>query len=195
MIPEEYGGSGLGLTAASVIMEEINRCGGNAGAVPRPDVQHGHAAAQRQRRTEAKYLPAIAAGTLRIQSMAVTEPTTGTDTTKIKTTCGEKGRSLRRQRPEGVDLARPAFRPDDPARAHDAARRRQEEIRRHVDVHRRPARRNRPRTHGAADRQPRQSRDERTVLRQPGDSGRESRSARRVGASSTSSTASTPSAR
>ena len=51
MIPEEYGGSGLGLTEASVIMEEINRCGGNSGAVPRPDVQHGHAAAPRLARS------------------------------------------------------------------------------------------------------------------------------------------------
>ncbi len=47
LIPEEYGGSGLGLTEASVIMEEINRSGGNSGRLPRPDVQHGHAAAPR----------------------------------------------------------------------------------------------------------------------------------------------------
>jgi acyl-CoA dehydrogenase len=91
MIPEEYGGSGLGLTAASVIMEEINRCGGNACAVHGQMYNMGTllrsgSAAQKQR-----YLPAIAAGTLRIQSMAVTEPTTGTDTTKIKTVAVRKG--------------------------------------------------------------------------------------------------------
>jgi len=91
MIPEEYGGSGLGLTAASVIMEEINRCGGNAGAVHGQMYNMGTllrsgSAAQKQ-----KYLPAIAAGRLRIQSMAVTEPTTGTDTTKIKTVAVRKG--------------------------------------------------------------------------------------------------------
>ena len=53
MIPTEYGGSGLGLTEASVIMEEINRSGGNAGALPWPDVQHGHAVAPRLGSAEA----------------------------------------------------------------------------------------------------------------------------------------------
>ena len=90
MIPEEYGGTGLGLAAATVIMEEINRCGGNAGAVHGQMYNMGTllrngSAAQKQ-----KYLPGIAAGTLRIQSMAVTEPTTGTDTTKIKTMAVKK---------------------------------------------------------------------------------------------------------
>jgi acyl-CoA dehydrogenase len=91
MIPEEYGGAGLGLGAASVIMEEINRCGGNAGAVHGQMynmgtlLRHGSDA---QKRT---YLPKIAEGTLRIQSMAVTEPTTGSDTTKIRTTAVRQG--------------------------------------------------------------------------------------------------------
>ena len=91
LIPEAYGGSGLGLTEASVIMEEINRAGGNSGACHgqmynmNTLVRHG-SEAQRQ-----KYLPAIAAGDLRLQSMGVTEPTTGTDTTKIKTTPVKKG--------------------------------------------------------------------------------------------------------
>ncbi|MDP5345992.1 MAG: acyl-CoA/acyl-ACP dehydrogenase [Paracoccaceae bacterium] len=91
LIPEAYGGSGLGLTEASVIMEEINRAGGNSGACHgqmynmNTLVRHG-SEAQRQ-----KYLPAIAAGDLRLQSMGVTEPTTGTDTTKIKTTAVKKG--------------------------------------------------------------------------------------------------------
>jgi len=90
MIPEEYGGTGLGLAAASVIMEEINRAGGNAGAVHGQMYNMGTllrsgSAAQKQ-----KYLPDIAAGRLRIQAMAVTEPTTGTDTTKIKTTAVRK---------------------------------------------------------------------------------------------------------
>ena len=90
LIPEEYGGSGLGLTEASVIMEEINRAGGNSGACHgqmynmNTLVRHG-SEAQRQ-----KYLPKIAAGELRLQSMGVTEPTTGTDTTKIKTTAVKK---------------------------------------------------------------------------------------------------------
>ncbi|MEM1236331.1 MAG: acyl-CoA dehydrogenase family protein [Pseudomonadota bacterium] len=91
LIPEEYGGSGLGLTEASVIMEEINRAGGNSGACHgqmynmNTLVRHG---SEEQRR---KFLPLIAEGKLRLQSMGVTEPTTGTDTTKIKTTAVKKG--------------------------------------------------------------------------------------------------------
>ena len=91
LIPQEYGGSGLGLAEASVIMEEINRCGGNSGACHGQMynmgtlVRHG-SAAQKQR-----FLPRIATGELRLQSMAVTEPTTGTDTTKLKTTAVRKG--------------------------------------------------------------------------------------------------------
>ncbi|MES0827066.1 acyl-CoA dehydrogenase family protein [Ruegeria sp. SCP11] len=90
LIPEEYGGSGLGLAEASVIMEEINRAGGNSGACHgqmynmNTLVRHG---SEEQRQ---KYLPLIAEGKLRIQSMGVTEPTTGTDTTKIKTTAVKK---------------------------------------------------------------------------------------------------------
>ena len=91
LIPEEYGGSGLGLTEASVIMEEINRAGGNSGACHgqmynmNTLVRHG-SEEQRQR-----YLPRIASGELRLQSMGVTEPTTGTDTTQLKTTAVKKG--------------------------------------------------------------------------------------------------------
>jgi acyl-CoA dehydrogenase len=91
LIPEEYGGSGLGLTEASVIMEEINRSGGNSGACHGQMynmgtlLRHGSEA---QKRT---YLPKIASGELRLQSMGVTEPSTGTDTTKIKTTAVRKG--------------------------------------------------------------------------------------------------------
>ena len=91
LIPQEYGGSGLSLAEASVIMEEINRSGGNSGAchgqmyVMNVLVRHG-SAQQRE-----FYLPKIASGELRLQSMAVTEPTTGTDTTKLKTTAVRKG--------------------------------------------------------------------------------------------------------
>jgi acyl-CoA dehydrogenase len=90
MIPEEYGGSGLGLTAASVIMEEINRCGGNSGAVHGQMYNMGTVLRNGSRAQKEKYLPRIAAGELRIQSMAVTEPTTGTDTTNLKTTAVRK---------------------------------------------------------------------------------------------------------
>src|SRR5262252_2522374 len=91
MIPQEYGGSELGLAEASVIMEEINRCGGNSGACHGQMynmgtlLRHGSAAQKQQ------YLPKIASGALRLQSMGVTEPTTGTDTTKVKTTAARKG--------------------------------------------------------------------------------------------------------
>ena len=90
LIPEEYGGSGLGLTEASVIMEEINRAGGNSGACHgqmynmNTLVRHG-SEAQKQ-----AILPKLASGELRLQSMGVTEPTTGTDTTQLKTTAVKK---------------------------------------------------------------------------------------------------------
>ena len=91
LIPQEYGGSGLGLTEASVIMEEINRSGGNSGACHGQMYNMGtllrHGSAEQKER----YLPKIASGELRLQSMGVTEPTTGTDTTKIKTTAERKG--------------------------------------------------------------------------------------------------------
>ncbi|MGE5170645.1 MAG: acyl-CoA dehydrogenase family protein [Rudaea sp.] len=91
MIPEEYGGTGLGLGAASVIMEEINRCGGNSGAVHGQMYNMGTLLRHGSEAQKRKYLPRIAAGELRIQSMAVTEPTTGTDTTRIKTTAVRRG--------------------------------------------------------------------------------------------------------
>jgi acyl-CoA dehydrogenase len=91
LIPQEYGGSGLGLTEASVIMEEINRCGGNSGACHGQMYNMGtlvrHGSAQQKQ----YYLPKIASGELRLQSMGVTEPTTGTDTTRIRTTAVRKG--------------------------------------------------------------------------------------------------------
>ena len=91
LIPQEYGGSGLSLAEASVIMEEINHAGGNSGAchgqmyVMNVLVRHGSEQQKRQ------FLPQIAAGNLRLQSMGVTEPTTGTDTTQLKTTAVRKG--------------------------------------------------------------------------------------------------------
>jgi acyl-CoA dehydrogenase len=91
MIPQEFGGSGLGLGPASVIMEEINRCGGNSGAVHGQMYNMGTLLRNGSAAQKEKYLPQIAAGKLRIQSMAVTEPTTGTDTTRIKTTAVKKG--------------------------------------------------------------------------------------------------------
>jgi acyl-CoA dehydrogenase len=90
MIPQDFGGSGLGLTEATVVMEEINRSGGNSGACHGQMynvstlMRHGSPAQKEQ------YLPKIASGEWRLQSMGVTEPTAGTDTTKIKTTAVKK---------------------------------------------------------------------------------------------------------
>ncbi len=91
LIPEEYGGSGLSLTEATVIMEEITRSGGNAGCCHgqmynmNTLLRHGSSKQKQQ------YLPKIATGELRLQAMGVTEPTAGTDTTKIKTVAVKKG--------------------------------------------------------------------------------------------------------
>ncbi len=91
LIPEEYGGSGLGVTEASIILEEINRSGGNAGACHAQMytmgtlLRHGSPAQKRQ------FLPKIASGELRLQAFGVTEPTTGSDTTQLKTTATRRG--------------------------------------------------------------------------------------------------------
>jgi len=91
LIPEEYGGSGLGVTEASVILEEVNRSGGNAAACHAQMytmgtlLRHGSASQKRA------FLPKIATGELRLQAFGVTEPTTGSDTTQLKTMATRKG--------------------------------------------------------------------------------------------------------
>jgi acyl-CoA dehydrogenase len=91
LIPEEFGGSGLGITEASIILEEVNRSGGNAGACHAQMytmgtlLRHGSDA---QKRT---FLPKIASGELRLQAFGVSEPTTGSDTTQMKTLATRKG--------------------------------------------------------------------------------------------------------
>ena len=90
LIPEEYGGSGLGVGEAALILEEIHRSGGNAAAghaqmyIMGTLLRHGSEAQKRQ------YLPAISRGDLRLQAFAVSEPTTGSDTTRIKTSATRK---------------------------------------------------------------------------------------------------------
>jgi len=91
LIPTEYGGSGLGLAEASVIMEEINACGGNAGSCHGQMYNMGTVLRHGSSEQKRQYLPKIASGELRLQSMAVTEPSTGTDTTKLKTTAIRHG--------------------------------------------------------------------------------------------------------
>ncbi|MDD5325956.1 MAG: acyl-CoA/acyl-ACP dehydrogenase [Polaromonas sp.] len=90
MIPHEYGGSGLGLTEASVVMEEINRSGGNSGACHGQMYNMGTLLRHGSTAQKELYLPKIASGEWRLQSMGVTEPSTGTDTTRIKTTAVKK---------------------------------------------------------------------------------------------------------
>ncbi|MFZ9409627.1 MAG: acyl-CoA dehydrogenase family protein, partial [Burkholderiaceae bacterium] len=91
LIPTEYGGSGLGLAEASVIMEEINFSGGNAGSCHGQMYNMGTLLRHGSKEQKDFYLPKIASGEWRLQSMAVTEPTTGTDTTKLKTTATRQG--------------------------------------------------------------------------------------------------------
>ena len=86
LIPEEYGGAGLSLTAASAILEEINASGGNAGACHAQMYTMGTILRHGSEEQKRRYLPAIAAGELRLQAFGVTEPTAGSDTTAIQTT-------------------------------------------------------------------------------------------------------------
>ena len=91
LIPETYGGSGLSLTEASVVMEEINRAGGNSGACHGQMYVMGCIVRHGSDKQKQDLLPRIARGEIRMQSMAVTEPSTGSDTTKLKTTAVLKG--------------------------------------------------------------------------------------------------------
>jgi acyl-CoA dehydrogenase len=91
LIPEEFGGSGLSLTEASVIMEEVTRSGGNAGCCHGQMYNMNTLLRNGSPQQKQRYLPKIASGELRMQAMGVTEPSAGTDTTKIKTTAVKKG--------------------------------------------------------------------------------------------------------
>ena len=91
LIPQEYGGAGLGMMEAAIILEEINHAGGNAGAchaqmyIMGTVLRHGSEAQKKQ------YLPKIATGELRLQAFGVTEPNSGSDTTKLQTTAVRQG--------------------------------------------------------------------------------------------------------
>jgi len=91
LIPEEYGGSGLGITEASVILEEINKSGANSGACHAQMYIMGTLLRHGTEEQKRKYLPKIARGELRFQAFAVTEPNTGSDTTRLKTVAVRKG--------------------------------------------------------------------------------------------------------
>jgi acyl-CoA dehydrogenase len=91
LIPEEYGGMGLGMTEASIILEEINRSGGNATACHAQMYTMGTLLRHGSEEQKRRYLPGIAKGELRLQAFAVTEPNAGSDTTRIETMAVRKG--------------------------------------------------------------------------------------------------------
>src|SRR3954452_21442313 len=91
LIPERYGGAGLPLSAASVILEEICASGGNAAACHAQMYVMGTLLRHGSDEQKQRWLPEIAAGELRLQAFAVTEPTVGSDTTRIKTTAKRTG--------------------------------------------------------------------------------------------------------
>src|SRR5688572_1255911 len=91
LIPEEYGGSGLGLTVAAAILEEVHASGGNAAALHAQMYTMGTVLRHGSAEQKARFLPDIAAGRLRLQAFGVTEPTAGTDTTSIRTSAERRG--------------------------------------------------------------------------------------------------------
>ncbi len=93
LIPEEYGGAGLGVLEAAAVMEEVCRSGAHAGACHAQMYVMGSVLRHGNDEQKLKYLPKIASGELRLQSFGVTEPTTGTDTTSLKTTARRDGDS------------------------------------------------------------------------------------------------------
>jgi len=91
LIPEEYGGAGLGMTEAAIVLEEINRSGGNGAACHAQMYTMGTLLRHGSEEQKRRYLPEIAAGRLRLQAFAVTEPTTGSDTTRLRTRAERRG--------------------------------------------------------------------------------------------------------
>src|SRR3954469_20521688 len=91
LIPQDYGGSGLGLAEASVIMEEINLSGGNAGACHGQMYNMGTLLRHGSVEQKQRYLPGIASGEIRLQAFGVTEPTSGSDTSKLQTKAVREG--------------------------------------------------------------------------------------------------------
>lgn len=91
LIPEEYGGSGLGISAAAAILEEIHRSGCNGGACHAQMYTMGTVLKHGSDEQKARYLPGIATGEIRLQAFGVTEPTSGTDTTRISTFARREG--------------------------------------------------------------------------------------------------------
>ncbi len=93
LIPEEYGGAGLPLRAAGIVLEEVHACGGNASATHAQMYTMGTLLRHGSVQQKAHWLPQIASGALRLQAFGVTEPTSGTDTTQLKTRAVREGDS------------------------------------------------------------------------------------------------------
>jgi acyl-CoA dehydrogenase len=91
LIPEEYGGMGLGISATTVILEEINRSGGNAQPAHAQVYTMGTLLRHGSEEQKREYLPGIASGEIRLQAFGVTEPEAGTDTTSLRSTAVRKG--------------------------------------------------------------------------------------------------------
>src|ERR1700730_18170487 len=91
LIPEKYGGAGMGLTEAGIIMEEINRAGANSGACHAQMYTMGTLLRHGSKEQKRRYLPQIASGDLRLQAFAVTEPNSGSEATRIQTRAVRKG--------------------------------------------------------------------------------------------------------
>jgi len=91
LIPEEYGGSGLGMTEAGAILEEINKTGGNAAACHAQMYTMGVVLRHGSEELKQRYLPGVASGELRLQAFAVTEPDAGSETTRLRTAAVRQG--------------------------------------------------------------------------------------------------------
>ena len=111
LIPTEYGGLGLGLTQASVIMEEINKSGGHSAACHAQMYTMGALLRHGSDQQKNTYLPLIAKGELRLQAFSITEPDAGSDTTSIITTAEPRRRRLRDHRAQELDQPHPRVRP------------------------------------------------------------------------------------
>ncbi len=141
LIPEEYGGAGLKLSAAAAILEEIQRAGCNGGGCHAQMYTMGTLLRHGSDEQKAKWLPKIASGELRLQAFGVTEPTSGTDTSSLKTVARRDGNDGYIVNGQKIWTSRARiFRPDAPAGAHHAEGAGEEAHRRPVGVHRRHAR-------------------------------------------------------
>ena len=174
LIPEEYGGSGLPLSAAAAILEEIHRSGGNAAACHAQMYTMGTLLRHGSPEQKREYLPKIAAGRAAAAGLRRHRADHRHRHDAAEDDGAARGRRcLRRQRPEDLDLARRAFRPDAAARAHDAGRAGEEADRGAVGAPRRHARGGRQRPDDPADPHDDEPRDDRAVLRRSARAGRE----------------------